>query len=364
MKPIVKLSDIVEKIEMASDGDESFYNALTGEFGYLLDLGDHAENEAFFDRLDSEGGWACLPSQRDANEYEMMSDFAAAVKNSKKREQLEIALSGKGAFRRFKDAVIREDVEEAWYAFRDRRYLDFARDWCDENEIPYDKSELQSENAEASANEAENELYLEITDDYSLVTEFDTGFDYREAAENKRVFTLQISVKSDSETVAYLECFIFLDAKAAEQDSSLVQVADDELNDDVYEAMRILDEQGLLDRDEKSNLYFVLAHWPISTVYLHHLVVREDYRKQGLGGWLLRSLPDILDVHCKVSPNVIIVKVYPESVSWKFDSPSFTADLGDPDENGAMFRVMRELIESCGYVRQENSFFFIKDFAL
>jgi hypothetical protein len=61
--------------------------------------------------------------------------------------------------------------------------------------------------------------------------------------------------------------------------------------------------------------------------------------------------------------NVIIVKVYPESVSWQFASPSFTADLGDPDENRGMFRVMRKLIESCGYVRYAKSYFFIKDFA-
>ena len=65
----------------------------------------------------------------------MMSDFADTVRNPRKHEQLEIALSGKGAFRRFKDAVIREGVEDAWYAFRDRRYLEFARDWCDENEL-------------------------------------------------------------------------------------------------------------------------------------------------------------------------------------------------------------------------------------
>jgi ABC-type thiamine transport system substrate-binding protein len=35
-----------------------------------------------------------------------------------------------------------EDVEEAWYAFRDRRYMEFARDWCDEYEVPYDKGEM------------------------------------------------------------------------------------------------------------------------------------------------------------------------------------------------------------------------------
>ncbi len=143
MKPMVKLSEIAEHIEMASDGTDSFYNELTGEYYWYSDFGDRDDRD-----LDEEEGWLRLPSQRDADEYGMMSDFADTVRNSRKREQLEIALSGKGAFRRFKDAAIREGVAEAWYAFRDRRYLEFAREWCDDEEIPYDSSELPDDEAE------------------------------------------------------------------------------------------------------------------------------------------------------------------------------------------------------------------------
>jgi ribosomal protein S18 acetylase RimI-like enzyme len=142
----------VENIEMASAGNESFCNMLTGEFGYLSDWGDSADSEVFSDRLDSEDGWLRLPNQRDADEYDMMLNFAYTLKSAKKRDRLEIALSGKGAFRRFKDEVIREGVEEEWYSFRDRRYLEFARDWCDENDIPYDSSELPPEDEEIPSN--------------------------------------------------------------------------------------------------------------------------------------------------------------------------------------------------------------------
>jgi predicted thioesterase len=152
MKPTVKLSEIAEHIEMASDGAYSFYNELTGEFYYYSDFGDRDERD-----LDVEEGWLHLPSQRDADEYEMMSDFADTVRNPRKREQLEIALSGKGAFRRFKDAIIREGVEDAWYAFRDRRYLEFARDWCNESELPYDRAELPDE---VEADDAETGIFI------------------------------------------------------------------------------------------------------------------------------------------------------------------------------------------------------------
>jgi hypothetical protein len=140
MKPIVKLSDVAENIEMASNDAETFYNELTGEFYYYNPGFTEDERD-----LDEEEGWLRLPSQRDADEYGMMSDFADIVRNSRKREQLQIALSGRGAFRRFKDTVDRVGVEETWYAFRDRRYLEFARDWCDEKQIPYEPEDDESE---------------------------------------------------------------------------------------------------------------------------------------------------------------------------------------------------------------------------
>jgi hypothetical protein len=136
MKPLLKLREIVENIEMSSGGRDVFYNKLTGEFYWQSDDSEDDERD-----LDEEEGWIMLPNQYDANEYRMMSDFAYTIKNSRKREQLEIALSGKGAFRRFKDTVNREGIAEAWYAFRDKRYLEFARDWCDGEEIPYDSSD-------------------------------------------------------------------------------------------------------------------------------------------------------------------------------------------------------------------------------
>jgi predicted thioesterase len=163
MKPTVKLSEIAEHIEMASDGAYSFYNELTGEFYYYSDFGDRDDRD-----LDEEEGWLRLPNRRDADEYEMMSDFADPVRNPRKREQLEIALSGKGAFLRFKDAVIREGVEDAWYAFRDRRYLEFARDWCDENELPYDRAELPDE---VEADETETGIFVGKTASVTTVVD-------------------------------------------------------------------------------------------------------------------------------------------------------------------------------------------------
>jgi hypothetical protein len=43
------------------------------------------------------------------------------------------SIEGKGAFRRFKDALHRHGIEMNWYAYKDEAYKEIARDWCEEN---------------------------------------------------------------------------------------------------------------------------------------------------------------------------------------------------------------------------------------
>ena len=263
-----------------------------------------------------------------------------------------------------RNGMLREALHrKAFWARVDKEWIDEARYAILAEDYFTEHSPLDGR-AESVAM-ADTELHLEIIDDYNLIAEFDTNWEYKYIDnDGNRYTTLQISVKKDSDTVAYLKCVVFFDEEIKASSTSLVQVADDDLNDDAYEATQILDSRGLLNRSEKDNLYFLLATMPVSTVYIQHLAVREDYRKQSIGGWLLRNLPDILEIHSKISPNVIIVKLYPESVSWNYGTPRFSADLGDPDESSEMFCVMRKLLESYGYARHGDSFFFVKDFAL
>ncbi len=85
--------------------------------------------------MDNPRDYLSLPTQHDVNEYEMMEDFASSLKDEKVAGQLLISLSGKGAFRRFKDSVILLGLDKEWYIFRDERYKQFATEWCEENKI-------------------------------------------------------------------------------------------------------------------------------------------------------------------------------------------------------------------------------------
>jgi hypothetical protein len=54
--------------------------------------------------------------------YSDMEDFVAQVRDPRVRDQLERAISGRGAFRRFKDALFDHPaLRRAWFAFHDTR---------------------------------------------------------------------------------------------------------------------------------------------------------------------------------------------------------------------------------------------------
>lgn len=54
--------------------------------------------------------------------YRDMEDFIARVRDPRARELLARAIAGRGAFRRFKDALFdRPELREAWFGFRDAR---------------------------------------------------------------------------------------------------------------------------------------------------------------------------------------------------------------------------------------------------
>jgi Uncharacterised protein family (UPF0158) len=69
-------------------------------------------------------------------EYGWMVDFAASVDEARLRDRLEVALDGRGAFRRFKNVLLNHPAErERWFAFRGERFRAAARAWLAEQGI-------------------------------------------------------------------------------------------------------------------------------------------------------------------------------------------------------------------------------------
>ena len=78
-----------------------------------------------------------IPSEHEIHEYNMMSNFVFSIDNDMINQRLSQAISGRGAFRRFKDTAIQLDVIDEWYKFRDDAYKEIAIEFCKENNIEY-----------------------------------------------------------------------------------------------------------------------------------------------------------------------------------------------------------------------------------
>ena len=134
----IKLSVVMEAVEMASDMGTYYYDLDEEEIVYLSeDSGywcDEDKELAELKDMDWER-FIELPGQREIHEYQMMEDYIEELQNEKLQSELYRAIQGRGAFRRFKDKIRYAGVEKEWYEFQNKAYREFALRWCKENNI-------------------------------------------------------------------------------------------------------------------------------------------------------------------------------------------------------------------------------------
>lgn len=155
MKPI-KLSDVASKLECIMDDCNCYMNKETGEIIELedrffqivensepgSDFGDYLEWERAIIKL-AEAIWQdsdqyhLLPTKYDINEYDMIEAFCLSIQDNELREKFLKRIKGRGAFRRFKDFAYQTDLIDEWYNYKWNAYLKIAKEWCDEQQIPY-----------------------------------------------------------------------------------------------------------------------------------------------------------------------------------------------------------------------------------
>ena len=151
----VKLSAILEALEMQGDEVHAFLDRQTGEVVVLTDeelragedghdLSHYPEwqrdniEQANLVNADDGTRFVALPDQVEINEWEMMRDFALSVEDEAVSGALLGAIQGRGAFRYFKDQVRERGLAESWYELRAGRYRQIAFDWCEEHGLELD----------------------------------------------------------------------------------------------------------------------------------------------------------------------------------------------------------------------------------
>jgi hypothetical protein len=156
-KEPVSLYDIVQEMQIISDTMTVYFQRSTGKFIMVTDeyiyaaesdapLDDRPEWEqeiiqetAGFLAREDDGDNVPLPTRYDIHEYAIMERFCSTVENRKIACALLRSIAGKGAFRRFKDALHRHGIEKSWYAYKDEAYKEIAREWCEENGLSWEE---------------------------------------------------------------------------------------------------------------------------------------------------------------------------------------------------------------------------------
>jgi len=163
----VKLDDLIDAFEVHFEGQEHYLDKQTGRLILLTDDARYALEKIDEDRFDSNGReimtFEVALKKRDEPEWMInfiedakaineddtgryipvptcdshdgwrdMADFIGTVEDQHLSDLLGVAISGSGAFRRFKDVLARHpDERQRWFAFQRERNRKRVRDWLE-----------------------------------------------------------------------------------------------------------------------------------------------------------------------------------------------------------------------------------------
>jgi len=172
---LVSLDDVVSEMEMQSNESTAYLNRRTAELITISEeemrlaedqeglTEDERKGKEEWERLPDwqakmlpkvrevlgSDDFLPLPSRFDIHEWAIMERFSLEVEDEAVREALLDAIHGSGAFRRFKDAVHRYGIADAWYRYRDAALEAIAVDWLEANGIPYRRGRAASSDERA-----------------------------------------------------------------------------------------------------------------------------------------------------------------------------------------------------------------------
>ena len=155
--PIISLREFIDQLEILNDQCQPYLNIRTGEFTILteewkLTVRRLEEEEDPLSQFDIEWqkeayqeareilyseDYLSLPTQYDIHEYQIMKDFCYEVAPEHLRHRLLDAISGRGAFRRFKEAVYHFGIRDQWFRYRKQAFKDIAIGWLELNGFEY-----------------------------------------------------------------------------------------------------------------------------------------------------------------------------------------------------------------------------------
>ena len=152
------LLDVIEAMDLMSDEATAYINRKTGELITLtheeLALAEDPEEAADAAEWQKDvlpkarevlasADFIRLPGKFEIHDWSIMERFARSLSDVAVNDELQAALHGRGAFRRFKDAVHRLGIADEWYRFRDAALEEIAIEFLEAQGIAYHREPRQ-----------------------------------------------------------------------------------------------------------------------------------------------------------------------------------------------------------------------------
>ena len=133
----IVLDELCSAMENSSYEHEYYLDLDNGEILFLSEYMDDEETRKLKDQIEEDfDRYERIPKAESHEGYEDMVDFIATLKDEHLAELLEVAINGKGAFRRFKDVLLNYPEErERWFQFKDDRTQERALEWLDDIDV-------------------------------------------------------------------------------------------------------------------------------------------------------------------------------------------------------------------------------------
>ena len=133
----IGLDELYDAMENSSYEVEYYLDLETGEILFVSEGMDDEETGKLKIQIGEElDRYELIPKAESYEGYRDMQAFIATVEDDHLSELLEVAINGKGAFRRFKDVLLNYPEErERWFQFKDDRMKERALEWLDDIDV-------------------------------------------------------------------------------------------------------------------------------------------------------------------------------------------------------------------------------------
>ena len=129
-----EINDVPVAWEALEDAFENnapeVHSYLHFDTGEVIRIVDGVADPAMHSRIMNDSRYLRIDPVSSREQYRWMERFIATVEDDDLRRRLNVAIDGKGAFRRFKDALMSHPVDrERWFAFRSERLRACMDSW-------------------------------------------------------------------------------------------------------------------------------------------------------------------------------------------------------------------------------------------